>query len=102
MLAIGLLSAGPALAHEEGLTPYRYVAAPPGVISQGPAESGSSIQPLGRFGFAGTTDNQMQLTLPEGALMPQGDQTGVLVGPPSGSAHRHLRRRCTSWWTEPG
>ena len=79
VLAAGLLWAAPALAHDEGLTPYRYVVAPPGVTSQGPAQSGSSTQPLGQFGFAGTTDNQMQLTLPEGALLPETDQTGVRV-----------------------
>jgi len=79
LLATGLLTATPAQAHSEGLTPYRYVVAPPGVSSQGPAESGSSIQPLGRFGFAGTTDNQMQLTLPEGSLLPRRGHTGVRV-----------------------
>ena len=79
VLATGPLSVGSALAHDEGLTPYHYVDAPPGVSSQGPAQSGSSTQPLGRFGFAGTTDNQMQLTLPEGALLPLRGQTGVRV-----------------------
>lgn len=72
-------TAGPAQAHSEGLTPYRYVAAPAGVRSEGPPEVGVSVQPLGRPGFAGTTDNQMQLTLPSGALPRRGGETGVRV-----------------------
>lgn len=79
VLATGLLTAGPALAHSEGLTPYRYVVAPQGVDSEGPAESGISTQPLGQPGFAGTTDNQMQLTLPAGVLPARTGQTGVRV-----------------------
>jgi len=42
--------------------------APPGVRSEGTPEIGASTQPLGRAGFAGTTDNQMQLRLAPGAL----------------------------------
>ena len=42
VLALGLLVAGPAFAHSEGLTPYRYVVAPAGVESEGPAEAGVS------------------------------------------------------------
>ena len=74
VLALGLLSARPVLAHSEGLTPYRYVVAPPGVASEGPAEPGLSTQPIGPPGFAGTTDNQMQLTLPEGVLPSRPDE----------------------------
>ena len=76
---LALLGAGPALAHSEGLTPYRYVVAPPGTASEGPAEAGVSTQPIGPPGFAGTTDNQMQLTLPEGALPAAPGQRGVRV-----------------------
>ena len=79
VLATALLPAAPALAHSEGLTPYRYVVAPPGAASEGPAESGISTQPLGRPGFAGTTDNQLQLTLPTGVLPARDGQTGVRV-----------------------
>ena len=79
VLALGLLSARPVLAHSEGLTPYRYVLAPPGVASEGPAEPGDSTQPIGSPGFAGTTDNQMQLTLPEGVLPSRPGQQGVRV-----------------------
>jgi len=78
-LALGLLGAGPARAHSEGLTPYRYVLAPPGVRSVGPPEMGASTQPLGRAGFAGTTDNQMQLTLPPGVLPKRSGEKGVRV-----------------------
>ena len=42
VLALGLLSAGPVFVHSEGLTPYRYVVAPAGVESEGPAEAGVS------------------------------------------------------------
>lgn len=79
VLATIVLMSTPAHAHPEVLTPYHSVVAPPGVSSQGLAESGSSLQPLGQFGFAGTTDNQMQLTLPEGALLPRSGETGVRV-----------------------
>ena len=79
VLALGLLAAEPASAHSEGLTPYRYVAAPPGVRSEGPPEMGTSTQPLGQAGFAGTTDNQMQLTLGPGVLPTRGGETGVRV-----------------------
>lgn len=73
------LAAGPALAHSEGRTPYRYVAAPPGVQSEGSAEAGISTQPIGPPGFAGTTDNQMQLTLPEGSLPARSGDQGVRI-----------------------
>ena len=77
---VGLgLAAAPASAHSEGLTPYRYVAAPQGVVSEGPPETGTSTQPLGQAGFAGTTDNQMQLTLPEGALPSRAGERGARV-----------------------
>ncbi len=79
VVALALLQAGPALAHSEGLTPYRYVLAPPGVVSEGPAEAGVSTQPIGAPGFAGTTDNQMQLTLPAGVLPPRPGERGVRV-----------------------
>jgi hypothetical protein len=75
----GLLLGGPAAAHPEGLTPYRYAAAPPGVTSAGPAASAVSIQPIGSFGFAGTTDNQMQLTLAAGVLPSRAGEQGVHV-----------------------
>lgn len=79
VLVLGL-SASPAAAHPgEGQTPYRYVVAPPGVISEGAATSGVSIQPIGPAGFAGTTDNQMQLTLPAGAFAPRSGAVGVRV-----------------------
>ncbi len=78
-LALVLLSAAPVWAHKEGLTPYRYVVAPPGVSSEGPPESGVSTQELGRPSFAGTTDNQMQLTLPQGALPARTGERGVRV-----------------------
>ena len=42
VLALAMLTAGPVLAHSEGLTPYRYVVAPAGVESEGPAEAGVS------------------------------------------------------------
>jgi len=58
---------------------YRYVMAPPGVRSEGPPEMGTSTQPLGRAGFAGTTDNQMQLTLPPGVLPRRSGENGVRV-----------------------
>ena len=73
------VTAGPALAHSEGLTPYRYVVAPRGVVSEGPAQVGVSTQPIGAPGFAGTTDNQMQLTLPAGALPPRAGERAVRV-----------------------
>ena len=79
VLGGGALEAPPALAHGEGLTPYLYVTAPPGVASAGTPEQGVSTQPLGRFGFAGTSDNQMQLTLPEGVLPPRDGEQGVRV-----------------------
>ncbi len=79
VLCGGLLLAGPAGAHPEGQTPYRYVVAPAGVTSAGPPEPGASTQPIGRPGFAGTTDNQMQLTLPAGALPPRAGEQGVRV-----------------------
>lgn len=80
VIASGLtVTAGPALAHSEGLTPYRYVVAPQGVVSEGPAEVGVSTQPIGAPGFAGTTDNQMQLTLPDGALPPRAGERAVRV-----------------------
>ena len=79
VLALAMLTAGPVLAHSEGLTPYRYVVAPAGVESEGPAEAGVSTQPIGPPGFAGTTDNQMQLTLPEGVLPSRPGQQGVRV-----------------------
>lgn len=79
VLGVLLLSAGPVLAHGEGLTPYSYVAAPPGVTSAGTPQTGVSTQPLGGYGFAGTTDNQMQLTLPEGVLPPRAGERGVRV-----------------------
>lgn len=37
------------------------------------------MQPLRPFGLEGTTYNQMQLTLPEGAPLLRGDQTDVRV-----------------------
>lgn len=70
---------GAAWGHPEGLQPYRYVVAPPGVQSEGPPEAGSSVQPVGVAAFAGTTDNQMQLTLPPGALPPRAGEQGVRV-----------------------
>ena len=79
VVLVPLLSAGTALAHSEGLTPYRYVVAPPGVQSEGPAEAGVSTQPIGPRAFAGTTDNQMQLTLPEGALPARPGDQGVRI-----------------------
>ena len=82
LAAVGMLpflSAGQALAHSEGLTPYRYVVAPPGVLSEGPAEAGVSTQAVGPAAFAGTTDNQMQLTLPEGALPARSGDPGVRI-----------------------
>ena len=79
VLGLQGLNAVPGLAHSEGLTPYRYVTAPPGVISEGPAQAGLSTQPLGAPGFAGTTDNQMQLTLPAGALPARAGERGVRV-----------------------
>ena len=79
VVVLALLHAGEALAHSEGLTPYRYVVAPPGVVSEGPAEAGVSTQRIGPPGFAGTTDNQMQLTLPAGALPSRLGETGVRV-----------------------
>ena len=76
----GWSSAGPAGAHPgEGVTPYRYVVAPLGVASEGAAEAGVSTQPFGSPGFAGTTDNQMQLTLPSGALPARLGEQGVRV-----------------------
>lgn len=78
-VVLGLLVAAPVLAHSEGLTPYRYVVAPPGVESEGPPEAGLSTQPLGGPGFAGTTDNQMQLTLPAPALAPRAGASGLRV-----------------------
>ena len=95
VLALGLLTAGPVLAHSEGLTPYRYVVAPPGVASEGPAEPGLSTQPIGPPGFAGTTDNQMQLTLPEGVLpsRPGWARAGDARPERSGGAHSALRAR---------
>ena len=78
--AAWLLPASPAAAHPgEGLTPYRYVVAPPGVTSEGAAESGLSTQPFDAPGFAGTTDNQMQLTLRAGALPRRPGEQGVRV-----------------------
>ncbi len=79
VLAGGALEAPPALAHGEGLTPYLYVTAPPGVTSAGTPEQGVSTQPLDGFGFAGTTDNQMQLSLPEGALPLREGEQGIRV-----------------------
>lgn len=77
-VVVCLAPAGPALAHSEGLTPYRYVQAPPGVSSEGAAGAGLSTQPLGAAAFAGTTDNQMQLTLPPGALpVRPGERVGL-------------------------
>ena len=78
-LAASLLPAAPVLAHSEGLTPYRYVVAPLGATSEGPAEAGLSTQALGRPGFAGTTDNQLQLTFPAGVLAARDGETGVRV-----------------------
>lgn len=79
VLVLGLTTS-PAAAHPgEGRTPYRYVIAPPGVTSEGPAASGVSTQLIGPSGFAGTTDNQMQLTLPQGAFAPRPGQQGVRV-----------------------
>lgn len=78
-LAGGALEAPPALAHGEGLTPYLYVVAPPGVASAGTPEPGVSTQPLDGFGFAGTTDNQLQLTLPAGVLPARKGEQGVRV-----------------------
>lgn len=79
VLVLGL-AASPAGAHPgEGETPYRYVSAPPGVTSEGPPEVGISTQPIGPAVFAGTTDNQMQLTLPEGAFPAAQGETGVRV-----------------------
>ena len=78
-LVLGLSIVEMARGHSEGLTPYRYVTAPPGVRSEGPPETGVSTQPIGRAGFAGTTDNQMQLTLPPDALPPRADESGVRV-----------------------
>jgi len=40
---------------------------------------GVSTQPLGRAGFAGTTDNQMQLTLAPGVLPKRAGEQGVRV-----------------------
>ncbi len=79
LLARGALEAAPARAHGEGLTPYSYVTAPPGVVSAGTPEPGVSTQPLDGFGFAGTTDNQMQLTLPDGVLPARDGEQGVRV-----------------------
>ncbi len=79
VLVLGL-AVSPAAAHPgEGQLPYRYVVAPPGVASEGAAEAGVSTQPFGPAGFAGTTDNQMQLTLPEGVFPPRPGETGVRV-----------------------
>ena len=75
-----LSPASPAAAHPgEGATPYRYVVAPPGVTSEGAAASGLSTQPFDAPGFAGTTDNQMQLTLPADALHGKPGEQGVRV-----------------------
>ena len=79
-LCTGLWPGAPAQAHPgEGATPYRYVVAPPGVTSEGAAASGLSTQPTGPAAFAGTTDNQMQLTLPAGALPARAGEQGVRV-----------------------
>lgn len=79
VLVLGLTTTAAAAHPGEGQTPYRYVVAPPGVTSEGPPESGISTQPIGPAGFAGTTDNQMQVTLPEGAFAPRPGQSGVRV-----------------------
>ena len=80
VVLLSCLGTAPATAHPgEGQTPYRYVVAPPGVTSEGAAESGASAQPIGPAGFAGTTDNQMQLTLPEGVLPPRPGEQAVRV-----------------------
>lgn len=79
VLVLGLATS-PAAAHPgEGQTPYRYVVAPSGETSEGAAGTSVSTQPIGPPGFAGTTDNQMQLTLPEGAFAPRLGQQGVRV-----------------------
>ena len=78
-LVLGLSIVEMARAHSEGLTPYRYVTAPPGVRSEGPPEMGVSTQPIGRAGFAGTTDNQMQLTLSPDVLPPSANESGVRI-----------------------
>lgn len=56
----------------------------------GTAQSGSRVQTLGQFGFAGTTDNQMQLTLPRALCYTGGNRpasgcssTSSLRAPPA-------------------
>ncbi|MBC7680397.1 MAG: hypothetical protein H7233_15630, partial [Pseudorhodobacter sp.] len=70
---------GPALAHEEGLTPYRYVTAPAGVASAGVPDGATSTAPLDGALSATTPDTQVQLTVLEGGVAPVAGESQLEV-----------------------
>lgn len=70
---------GPALAHEEGLTPYRYVNAPAGVASAGVPDGATSTAPLDGALSATTPDTQVQLTVLGGGVAPVAGESQVQV-----------------------
>ena len=70
---------GPALAHEEGLTPYRYVNAPAGVASAGVPDGATSTAPLDGALSATTPDTQVQLTVLGGGVAPVAGESQVEV-----------------------